>query len=243
VGYTKINLDIGLNLLGQQYVNVGDDDALNVQELITSDNLAGHDQSYNPLSELWVFENGGYKFYKYISAQDANDWDEYVDENGTNWVGKWVDANYVVADFPVDTARGLWVKTTTQSQVFFKGQVFSETNYTVNVESGLNLISNPFPVKWDIQNFTTLDLEGHDTGYNPQSEIWIFVNGGYKFYKFISAQDAVDWDEYVDENGTNWVNKWVDANYVVADEITVDPGYGFWVRTSSNASMKFFRKD
>ena len=231
VGYTKVQLDAGMNLLGQQFVNVGDDAALNIQKIITSANLPGFDSSTPPIaqSEIWIYD-GSYNNYYYISAANAIAWS--APEMG----GTWVDYTYQPADEVIDASQGVWIKTEIASEIIFSGQVYSETNATVSVISGLNLISNPFPVVWDIQNMSSPDLIGFDSSTPPiaQSELWVYNNGSYDCYYFISEANAIAW------SSPGMAGTWVDYTYTPAN-VTINPSKGFWLNTISPATIKFTR--
>ena len=196
---------------------------------MTSDNLVGYDAGYRPQSEIWLWIDSEYVSYFYFSPQNATSW------TMPQLSGKWITSGFSVADDDyIDAATGIWIKTTDPSEVIFKGQVYSETNATVNVEAGLNPISNPFPVEWDIQNFKTLNLTGYDAGYRPQSEIWLWVDGEYVSYFYFSEQNATTWSM------PQLSGKWITSGFSPASA-TVDVGKGFWIKTISDASLVFTR--
>ena len=248
MGYTKIDLNVGFNLLGQQFVKVGNDAAFDLQEIITSVNMAGFDtESVTPQTTIQIWTPSGYVSYDWFSPENLITWDGYGYENlSEKWV--WLDddfGDFVAAqNVTVPASEGFWINTTAQSSMYFVGQVYTPTEETVPIATGFNLVSNPFPVKWNIQDFTSTDMAGFDTeSVTPQTTIIIWTPSGYVSYDYFSPENLIEWDGYgYDDLAGKWV--WLDddfGDFVAAENVEIPVGEGFWINTVKSTSMKFTR--
>jgi len=239
VGYTKVNLDAGLNLLGQQYVNVGNDTILDIQDIIKSVDIIGHD-GLIPQTTLLIWTGSGYTPYFYASSQNAIDWAAEYGEQYLDRSDKWVDGTWDIIPYLVPVTNGLafWIDTPGKSTFYFSGQVYTPDIATVPLAAGLNLVANPFPINWDIQDFTSTDFIGHD-GLIPQSEMLIWDGGGYESCFYASYENAIEWaaeygDQYLDRGG-----KWVDGTWNIIIDKKIAPGKGFWINSLTTAELQF----
>jgi len=224
VGYTKVQLDSGFNLLGQQFVNVGDDTAFDIQNILISDNMPGITLgSISTKTELWIWNGIAYDVLYYI-AEDL----------GGSYAGiKWVDILYGISPELVDAGMGFWIDTPSSSEITFVGQVYSETDTAVDVKSGFNLVANPYPMVYDIQNISSPDLPGITLGsIEPKTQLWSWNGMSYDIYYFIAE----------DLGGSYTGVKWVDILFAIPDK-KIGIGKGFWIDTPSSGSLSFFRPE
>ena len=115
VGYTKVTVKPGLNLLGSSFVQVGSGEALDINEAIKNNGLPGltEDMSYfNTTVRLWT--GNGYDTYGFITEEEAvaNEWPEAAD--------KWLLEDFsAIANVTIPAGAGFWIKTTGTGSVTF----------------------------------------------------------------------------------------------------------------------------
>ena len=238
-----MQLDAGLNLLGQQYVKVGEDTvALDIQEIISFNDMVGYDEFENPLTTIKIWNGLGYDSCYYLTLENAADWAEtYGDPTYLAKAGKWIDGYEDVVACDFEKGTGFWIQTTTSSTIIFAGQVYSPTNATISLVAGLNLISNPFPVDWNVQNFYSPDMVGYDEFEDPLTTLQIWNGIGYESCYYLTPENASDWAEtYGDPSYLAKAGKWIDG-YEDVVSFSVAPGKAFWIITGASATMLFTR--
>ena len=114
VGYTKVAVSAGLNLLGSQFVNVGDNAALGISELVQSDDLAGLTEDVAFQTELKVWIGNGYETYGWMDADDG------TNNEAPEWNSTWLLYNFTdVADVTIGVGKAFWIKTTAPATITF----------------------------------------------------------------------------------------------------------------------------
>ena len=217
VGYNKVTLTSGYNMLGANWKLVGGQSPAMAQVMDASDLPAMDLDSLSFNAQLLCWDGAGYAFYGWSG--------EVGDEDLDN---QWLDDQYEIADIPAANGTGFWIDTSESATVIFSGEVPAEDAVTVNVSAGYNLIANPFPETISIQKITSTDLPAMDLdslAFNAQLLTW---NGsGYSFYGWAGEVG----DEALD-------NKWLDDQYEEATA-TLDIGKGCWIQTSAPGTVTF----
>ena len=227
VGYNKVTLTPGWNMLGSQFLNVGGM-VQDVQDLTAKASLAGIDATtYEFHTELYVWNGGGYETYGWSDDDDGTDidWDE------SN--SKWLDLKQEnIVSFPVANGTGFWVKTDAAGEIMFAGEVCSSNSVTQRTSVGFNMLSNPYPMALDVQKIQTVDLPGIDeSSYEFHTELYVWNGGGYQTYGWSDADDGtdIDWEE------SN--SKWLDLKQENIVDVTIPVGGGFWVKSDQSGTV------
>ena len=217
VGYNKVTLTSGYNLLGANWNLVGGQDG-SLTEVMDATKLPGLDvdtEKFGATVQVW--NGAGYTSYGWSGEVGDADLDN-----------TWLTLSWDAAN--VDAAKGtaFWLNSTTASEVTFSGEVASEDSITVDVAAGYNLIANPFPETISIQDIDAASLSplNVDTEkFGATIQIW---NGsGYSTY---------GWSGEVGDADLN--NKWLTLSWDVATA-TIDIGTGFWINSDKAGTVVF----
>lgn len=215
VGYNKISLQAGYNLLGNNWNLVGGQDGL-VTEVLDATALPGFDgEAFNSQLQLWTGE--GYTIY--------------------GWAGNVGDATYdyqwlnttTLEPTAIEAPKGtaFWVKAGAATDVVFSGEVASEDTLTISVTSGYSLLANPFPETISIQNIQSANLPGFDgEAFNAQLQLW--TGEGYTIYGWAGNVGDAAYD-----------NKWLDTTTLNPATVNLDIGKGFWIKSTTAADIVF----
>ena len=215
VGYNKVTLTSGYNMLGFQFLNIGQDEQ-DINEVINGDtDLPGLDAEGNTTYGL----------------MDKNDGTE---NEMPAWDSKWVLKDFSdLATGDCAVGDGFWIQTTAAAEITFSGEVPEEDTKEVQVASGYNLLSNPFPEALPIQSVQSNDLPGLDAEGNFQSFIKVWNGSGYTTYGWMDANDGTE------NEMPAWNSKWVLKDFSDLASTTISIGAGFWVQTSAAATITF----
>ena len=228
VGYNRVSLTEGFNLLGAQFVNVGGQ-IQDIQDFIASDTtLLGLDDDGMFQSELLVWNGQGYTTYGWLDADDG------TNNEVPEWNNSWL--LYDMSDLAsvnMTPGMGCWIKSGADAVVSFKGEVPSATTVTQNLTAGFNLLSNPFPAALPIQAVQSDDLPGLDDDGMFQTELLVWNGQGYTTYGWLDADDGTN------NEVPEWNNSWLLYDMSDLANVTIDMGKGFWIKPATAASVVF----
>ena len=236
VGYNKITLQPGLNMIGGLFQKVGTDSALLLNDQFvdaaTAVNYGASADAADTITTWDATRKGYTKIYYYYADRDDPDPD-YDD--------KWYDtdtediANVTIAD--ESGATGAWYKNTGNSPitVTMAGEVPTNAVYSVELVNGLNFIANPYPQKIAI-NGNYFEVE--DVFFGPSADVadtittWDAARKGYtKIYYYYADPDDPDPD---------YDDKWYDTDTEDITTFQIEPGQGFWYNhRGTGATLKF----
>ena len=221
VGYNKITLHPGMNMIGGLFQGVGTGEALSLNGQFANDATVstaggGADeadtimtfdaltQNYNP-AYYFYYEDGG-------SEEENNKWiDPFTDEP---------------TDDSVSEGSGGWYRNRSSStiQLQMTGEVPTNRTYQVTLYPGMNFVVNPYPAPIAM-NGTSFTVTGVTAGGGADEADTIMTfnastqnyNPAYYFY-------------YEDGGSDEENNKWIDPFTDEPTDDTLDPGIGFWYR-------------
>ena len=106
VGYNKVTLTSGYNLIGSQFVNIGQD-TQDINELFPGSNtLPGLDANGDFQSTLLVWSGSGYATYGWMNATDG------TDAGDDSYNSKWVLQDFSdIANVTIGIGKGFWIQT------------------------------------------------------------------------------------------------------------------------------------
>ena len=233
VGYNKVTLQKGLNLVGSQFLNIGAG-VQDIQDISAANTLPGISDAGVFQTTLRVWTGNGYTTYGWSDADDGD-----VEVDGETWPesnSKWLNygmSEIVERDMP--TGEGFWIKTDEAATITFAGEVPEGDSQEVEVVSGLNLISNPFPAMLNIQKIQSDDLAGISDAGAFQSTIRVWTGNGYTTYGWSDADDGdveVDGETWPESN-----SKWLNYGMSEIVDVNIPIGAGFWLQTNGKATL------
>ena len=116
VGYQRMNLDAGYNMIGVQFVNVGTASAKDLTTAAQLDtSMAGFDEEGNYDTQMMVWRNGNYLPAFGWSGSSGTD----VLEN-SDLDNKWLNLDLEETDDEVDFGHGVWIKAGSAGTITFK---------------------------------------------------------------------------------------------------------------------------
>ena len=229
MGYQKVSLDAGYNMIGMQFVEVGSADAKALSTAATLDSsMAGFDDEGTYATELMVWKNNNYTTYGWSGSSGT---DVLEDSSFDN---KWLNNDLEETDDELDAPDAVWIKAATAGTVTVCGQVPSESTVTVPLAAGYNMVANPFPKTVKVADFGVLsaNLIGFDDEGTYATEMMVWKNGNYTTYGWsgTSGTDVLE-DSSLD-------NKWLNNDLEETDD-TVDFGHGVWIKAATAGSITF----
>ena len=220
-------------MIGSQFVNVGGG-VQNIQDFFAGGNtLAGLDGDYEFQSKLLSWTGTGYDTYGWYAEGDGTDPEVDWPEADAKWI---LFDQTDIADVNIKNGAGYWIQTMAAGEVTVSGEVPTGDSASVEVKSGLNLISNPFPVATNIQDVKpSAEVPGLDADYEFSTKLLRWTGTGYDTYGWYAEGDGtdpeVDWPE-------------ADAKWILFDQtdiadVTLNVGEGFWIQTTGSGSITF----
>ena len=234
VGYEKINLVAGLNMVAAQFVPVGSD-ALEreISTIGTLDSsMAGYDDEYTYATEMRVWDATTRMYTTYGWAGTSPETiDKMPELNNT-----WLDAGTEATDDVLDTSAGVWIKAASAGTFTVSGEVPSEKTISVPLVAGLNMIAYPYPAAVPVSTFGTLDsnMAGYDDEYTYATEmrVWNPNTRMYTTYGWAGTSPETI-DKMPELNNT-----WLDAG-TEATEDTIPFGAAVWIKAATSGTITF----
>ncbi len=257
VGYTKLNLTAGLNLVGVQFVNVGAQDAA-VSSVANLTGQATYDEDMNAQTELRTWTGNGYATYEWTGALSTDNPDMAAgleDDMGLTDATKGAYDNqwffgYEPTDVALTPGTGVWIKASDAAQngVTFTGEVPSGTTVQLDLVPGLNLLCFPWPMNASLSCITLTGQATYDEEMYAQTELRIWTGNGYATYEWTGSLSTENPDMaagledemgLVDATKGAYDNQWFFA-YEPTD-YAVPAGVGFWIKASGSGKITFTR--
>ena len=221
VGYEKIKIYPGLNMIGGVFQGVGTGEALSLNDQFvdaatSAQSGAGSDEADN----IFTYDGSTQEYNKiyYFYYEDGG-----ADDENNKWVDIDTDA---VTETTFSDGTGGWYRnrSNTTIELTMAGEVPTNATYTVTLYSGLNFVANPYPMAIAL-NGANFSVTGVTSGAGSDEADNIFTYDGptqeyNKIYYFY----------YEDGGADEEINKWVDIDTDAVTDATVGSGQGFWYR-------------
>ena len=229
VGYTKVNLQAGYNMIGVQFVDIGGA-AKDLATVVTLDStMAGCDDEGNFATTMMVFKNGGYlEDFGWMGTSGTDYFDGEIADN------QWLNRDLEDAGNTLNRGDAFWVKAGSAGTLTILGEVPSGT-ITIPLSAGYNMVANPFPKSVKVSEFGTLsaDMVGCDDEGNFATTMMVFKNGGYlEDFGWMGTSGTDYFDGEIADN------KWLNRDLEETDD-TVDVGNAVWIKAGSAGSITF----
>ena len=222
----------GLNLLGSQFVEVGTDAALDINDLVTpSADLPGLNGDYVFQTGLMTWNGSSYTTYGYCA-----------DGQGTElfgvseWDGKWLTNDMgAVATADIPAGEGFWIQSSGTGTATMMGQVASAESTSVYVTAGLNLISASYPKAINVQDVVpSAEVPGLNSDYVFQTGLMTWNGSSYTTYGWCAAGQGTELF-----GDPSWDGKWLTNDMGAVADVEIPAGSGFWVQTTGSGTVSF----
>ena len=230
VGYDKITINEGFNMIGAQFLKVGGSD-LDLSTVGTLDSqMPGFDSDGNYDTELRVWNGRGYEYYGWSGTSGTDVLEDSTLDN------KWLNGDLEEPeDETVSASGGFWIKAGTSGTITISGEVPSASSIEVPLIAGFNLVANPFPADVKLSEFGQMDSSypGFDSDGNFAAELRTWNGRGYEYYGWsgTSGTDVLE-DSSLD-------NKWLNGDLEEEDDTKVLLGHAVWIKTEAAGKITF----
>ena len=229
VGYTKVSLQKGYNMIGVQFVDIGGT-AKDLATVATLDSsMAGSDDEGNFDTIMMVFKNGGYlEDFGWMGTAGTDYFDGEIPDN------EWLNIRLEETADILDKGDAFWVKAGSAGTLTILGQVPSGT-ITIPLSTGYNMVANPFPKNVKVSEFGQLsaNMAGCDDEGNFATIMMVFKNGSYLEDFGWMGTAGTDYFE-----GELPDNKWVNMRLEETED-EVEVGHAVWIKAGSSGSITF----
>ncbi len=235
MGYSKIQLVQGYNLVGAQFTQVGGD-VLNLATVGTlDDSFTGFDEEgyYTVSLKKWDTARQSYTSYGW-SGTSPEDFGVVEDDSLNNL---WLNGDYEDDGSTMAPNAGFWIQADGTGNFTVSGEVPTE-DVTINLVAGYNLVANPFPAPVKISAFGTLgsmysgfDEEGY---YTVTLKTWDTARQSYNTYGWTGTSPE-DFG-VVEDDSLN--NLWLNGDYE-DDGKSVDTGRAVWIYADKAGTITF----
>ena len=247
VGYHKVNLVKGFNMVAPQFVYVGSDSLTRgISTIGTLANasggaMAGYDDDYFYATTMKVWDSTKQDYISYgWAGTSPEDIDDMAELNNT-----WLDAGTEETDDTVDVGQGFWVKAAEAGTMTISGEVPSGNNIpagglVVNLVAGFNMVANPYPMEVPVSTFGVLAnssggaMAGYDDDYfyATTMKVWDSSKQDYVSYGWAGTSPG----EIDDMDELN--NTWLDAG---TEETTdkIPAGAAVWIKAAEAGTITF----
>ena len=227
VGYAKIDLAEGFNLIGSQFLEVGAT-TKDVNDFIFDGSaLLGLDDEWAYQTTMRVWTGNGYDIYGWLDGDDgtANEMPE--------WNNTWLLEDFSdVAAEDMDLGKGVWIVTKKAGTITVLGEVATGDTYTVDVVEGFNLIANPFPCEISVQNIKC-DLDGLDAEWAYQTTMRLWTGNGYDIFGWLDSEDGTA------NEMPEWNNSWLLEDFSDLASAKLKVGEAIWFIAPTAGTVTF----
>ena len=242
VGYQKIELANGFNMIGTAFQNVGVANQINIQDIKAS-GLTGLDWTFATTAGdtllIWDSSAQGYLTTLYYTGDE--DTDGLMAGMGAT-PGTWFDTvAFGTATDTLENGDAFWILSSSpNATVTIAGEVPEDAN-SITIVPGFNMIANPYPKAVKVNDlFTCTGLTGLDwtfaTTAGDTLMIWNPEEQGYTtslYYAGDSDPDGI-MAGFGAEPGT-----WFDTVEFKTAETEIPVGGAFWILSSGTGTLTF----
>ena len=226
VGYAKIDIKEGFNLIGSQFLNVGGT-VKDVNDFIVATDLGGLKENWEFTTTMRVWTGTGYRTYGWMDAEDG------TNNEMPEWDSTWLLNNMSdVATEDMNLGMGVWIKADAPATITVAGEVATGDTYTIDVNEGFNLVANPFPCEISVQNIKT-DLEGLNENWEFTTTMRVWTGTGYRTYGWMDAEDGTN------NEMPEWDSSWLLNNMSDLSDAILKVGEAIWIVAPSAGTVTF----
>ena len=230
MGYEKISLNPGFNMVGVQFAKVGGDNLLVATVGSLDDKMAGFDEDEIFATEMRIWDGNGYDTYGWSGTSGTDVYDDSSYDN------QWLDSITMEAiDTTAAAGSGFWIKAEKAGTMTISGEVPTEPSVTIQLKPGFNMVANPYPGEVTISEFGTLseNMAGFDEDEIFATEMRVWDGNGYDTYGWSGTSGTDVYDD------ASYDNLWLDSITMEASDKTIPFGTAVWIKTDTTGSITF----
>ncbi len=120
MGYTKVQLRQGLNLIGAQFQTTTSADQ-SIGDLVTVSGQGSYDEDDNPTTEIRTWVGNGYVTYGWTGSflESCPDLAAALDVDDHSYDNTWLDEDFGIASDTIAVGEGFWIKAGAAGTVVF----------------------------------------------------------------------------------------------------------------------------
>ena len=243
MGYNKVNLNKGYNMLGIQFTEVGGI-AKSIGNVFTGNlpDMSADDEGY-PVwnAKFLAWNGGGYDTYYWTGSVGGALFED--DAYNNVWViGDTGEGGIANAEMAIGDGIFLWTSSE-NAAVTQSGEVATNATKSVSLSAGYNLVCNPFPESVPINSisFSGLpDMAADDEGYPVWNAKFLAWNGGgYDTYYWTGS---IGGSLFEDDSFNNvWVVGDTGEGGVATASVGVGDAFFIWLKTANETKINFVK--
>jgi hypothetical protein len=232
VGYNKVTLTPGYNMIGIQFQEVGSangSSAVSTYGILDS-TFEGFDEDINFANSMQVWNGNGYTTYGWAGSSPSQMDPEYAPMDNT-----WLTFGGEPTDDTHTVGGGCWVRAATSGTITLSGEVTAAEPVEIPITAGYNMVANPFPMNVPVSTFGKLDssFAGFDEDINFANSMQVWNGNGYTTYGWAATSPSQMDPEYAPMDNT-----WLTFGGEPTEDI-VPLGHAVWIRAASSGTMTF----
>jgi len=227
VGYNTLTFKQGFNLIGIQFEAVAVGGALDIQKIFSGVTLNGIDDeaNYGDFMQVWDNASGSFVAIYYWGDNETLELDP-----------AWYDVDFNLATHAFKPGDAFWVYTSvggSAAGAIAAGQVV-KTNTVINVKTGFNLLSNPYPIDFVINGTPGVTVNGlvgvdDEANYGDFMQVWDNATGSFVAIYYWGDNETLELDP-----------AWYDVDFNLVTGVSIAPNTAFWVyHGGTGASLTF----
>ena len=222
VGYQKVNLASGLNLLATPFVGVGTGESAEI-----NDALSSADMRTGTMAQFWDSATRKYSTVYYYD--EDSDGGVFTDDSYEECLGPgWGDIDQIAISKAMNPGDGFWIQSDGSAVNTFAGEV-SLDPVTISLTQGLNLVGNPFPAPLPISKITGNLRTG------TMAQFW--DSATRKYVTVYYYDEDSDGGVFTDDSYEACLGPgWGDIDQIAIDK-NVGSCEGFWIQSDSAATI------
>ena len=217
MGYEKITLTPGFNMIGNQFLGVGTGGFQNINQMFKDSSKLVAGEGSDEADSILVWGGSGYDNVYYYDSWDYNWYNTDDIDNATTDV--------------IGAGSGFWFKHFGDDTIetTFAGEVPTNATYSVQIRNGFNMIANPYPAAI-CPNGEFFEVDGAVAGEGSDEADTILVWDGTGYSKVY----------YYD----SWDNNWYDTDDIdnAVQEDILKPLMGFWYKHIGEGGTLTFKR-
>ena len=257
VGYEKITLNYGLNMVGVNFTIVGaQNGGAKLSQVVPDSNATGVDWEgdWSRGTTLMIWNGSDYVGGRYYWTGEVPDWaqEEQKEELGLDdtyvYNNIWVDNNWMPVDPDLVIGNAFWIQDSAQAlgatkcKVTIAGEVANPTNVpNVSLYSGLSMVGNQYPTAITLADIKPINATGVDWegDWSRGTTLMIWNGSDYVGGRYYWTGEVPDWaqEEQKEELGLDdtfvYNNIWVDNNWMPANAVSIPIGGAFWFQDAN----------
>jgi hypothetical protein len=199
--------------------------ALDVKDFING-LTAGTSEATSPTIQYW----DGSKLVTVCYMEDM--FDAAEDDFITGWGQPAVGETMAL---PVPPGFGCWFKVPVTTTITCPGQVVDADSKSANLTANWQLMGNPYPIGFSLNDSTKVDCAGLTAGTSEATSPTIQYWDGTKLVTVCYMEDMFDVTE------DDFIIGWGQPAVGETTDLIINPCTGFWIKDPNAGTIKFYK--